>query len=71
MLSPLDRREVRLLDRRGKPLPVDLPLSEDPSTHAAIVEMSLSGLGGADYLIELTAGAGAVTQHRVLAIRIR
>src|SRR5262249_37567976 len=28
VLAPLDRREVRLLDRNGKPLPVELPLSE-------------------------------------------
>jgi VWFA-related protein len=71
VLRPLDRREVRLLDRTGKPLPVDLPLSEDPATHAVVVEMSLSGLGRGDYLIELTAGASGVVEKHLLAIRIK
>jgi VWFA-related protein len=71
VLGALDRREVRLLDRTGKPLPVDLPLSEDPATHAVVVEMSLSGLGRGDYLIELTAGAGGVVEKHLLAIRIK
>ena len=59
VLATLDRREVRLLDKTGKALPVDLPLSEDAATHAVVVEMSLSGLGHGDYLIELTAGPRA------------
>jgi hypothetical protein len=71
VLKALDRREVRLLDRTGKPLPVDLPLSEDSATHAVVVEMSLSGLGRGDYLIELTAGAGTVVEKRLLAIRVK
>ena len=71
VLSTLDRREVRLLDKTGKPLPVDLPVAEDPATHAVVVEMSLSGLGRGDYLIELTAGAGAVKDTKLLAIRIK
>jgi VWFA-related protein len=71
VLAPLDRREVRLLDRTGKPLPVELPLAEDPATKAVVVEMSLSGLGRGDYLIELTAGAGGVTEKRLVAIRIK
>lgn len=71
VLAPLDRREVRLLDRTGKALPVELPLSEDPATKAVVVEMSLSGLGRGDYLIELTAGAAGVTEKRLVAIRIK
>ena len=71
VLAALDRREVRLLDRTGKPLPVELPLAEDPATRAVVVEMSLSGLGHGDYLIELTAGAGAVKDTKLVAIRIR
>jgi hypothetical protein len=71
VLAPLDRREVRLLDRTGKPLPVELPLAEDPATKTVVVEMSLSGLGRGDYLIELTAGAAGVTEKRLLAIRIK
>ena len=71
VLSPIDRREVRLLDKTGKPLPVELPLSEDPATKTLVMEMSLSGLGHGDYLFELTAGAAGVTEKRLLAIRIK
>jgi VWFA-related protein len=71
ILATLDRREVRLLDRSGKPLPVDLPLSEDAEKKQLVLDMSLSGLGRGDYLIELTAGAGSLTERGLLAIRIR
>jgi hypothetical protein len=36
-----------------------------------VVEMSLSGLGHGDYLVELTAGAGGVTDKRLLAVRVK
>jgi VWFA-related protein len=71
ILSALDRREVRLLDRSGKPLPVDIPLSEDAGRKVLVVEMSLSGLPRADYLFDLTAGSGASVEHRLLAIRMK
>jgi VWFA-related protein len=71
VLAPLDRREARLLDQKGRPLPVELPLADDPAKRALVVEMSLSGLPRGDYLIELTAGAGAVTERKLLALRIR
>jgi len=71
ILAPLDRREVRLLDRSGKPLAVELPLSEDPAKRALVVDMSLSGIVRGDYLIELTAGSGGAIERRLLAIRIK
>ena len=71
VLAALDRREVRLLDRNGRPLPVDLPLSEDAARHALVLEMSLSGIGQGDYLIELTAASGGTQEQRLLAIRIK
>jgi hypothetical protein len=71
VLAALDRREVRLLDRTGKALPVELPLAEDPEKKQLVLEMSLSGIGRGDYLIELTAGAGSTTEKLLLAIRIR
>jgi len=71
VLAALDRREVRLLDRTGKPLPVDLPVTEDAAAKNLVVDISLSGLPHGDYLFELTAGAGATIEKRLLAIRIR
>jgi len=71
VLAALDRREVRLLDRSGRPLPVELPLAEDADKKQLVLDMSLSGLGRGDYLIELTSGAGSVTERGLLAVRIR
>lgn len=71
VLASLDRHDVRLLDRTGRPLPVDLPLSQDAATNALVLEMSLSGIGRGDYLFELTVGSGATVEQRLLAIRIR
>jgi VWFA-related protein len=67
----LERREVRLLDRSGKALPVEIPLSEDADKKALVVEMSLSGLGRGDYVLELTAGAAAAPERKLLAIRVK
>ena len=71
MLAPVDRREARLLDHAGKPLPVDLPLSEDTADNAIVLDMSLSGLPHGDYLFELTAGASGATERHLLAIRVK
>jgi len=71
LASSLDRREARLLDRIGKPLPVDLPLAEDLAKRIVALDISLSGLPRGDYLFELTVGAGSTTERHLLAIRIR
>jgi hypothetical protein len=71
VLAALDRRDVRLLDRSGKPIPVELPLAEDSEKKLLVLEMSLSGLGRGDYLIELTAGSGSATERGLLAVRIK
>jgi len=67
MLAPLEQREARLLDGAGKPLPVDLPVSEDEPGKVATVELALAALGRGTYAIELTAGAGGKTERRKLA----
>jgi VWFA-related protein len=71
VLAPLDRREARLLDHTGKPLPVDLPLSEDSTGKVIVLDMSLSGLPHGDYLFELTAGSGGTIEKHLLAIRVK
>ena len=71
VLAALDRRAVRLLDRAGKPLSVELPLAEDAARKQLVVDMSLSGLGRGDYLIELSAGSASISEKLLLAIRIR
>ena len=50
LLATLDRREVRLLTKSGRPLPVDLPLAED-TAGPSVVEMSLSAFSPGEYQI--------------------
>jgi VWFA-related protein len=64
VLSPLDRREARFLDSAGKPLPFDLPITEDPAAKTVVVELALAPFGRGVYSIELTAGSGGKTERR-------
>ena len=59
------------LDKAGRPLPVELPLAEDPARALVVLEMSLSAFSVGEYQIELTVGAGAIKETRVLAIRVK
>jgi hypothetical protein len=71
VLATMERRAVRLLDRTGRPLPIEIPLADDESKKILIVEMSLSGLPRADYLFELTAGSADGSERHLLAIRMK
>jgi hypothetical protein len=72
ILSSLDRREARLLDRRGQPLPVPVTLSERSSESPAVLaaDVSLAPLAPGDYVIALVATRGAETEERFVAIRV-
>jgi VWFA-related protein len=71
VLAALDRREARLLDSAGKPLPVDLPVAEDTSAKTAMVEFALAPLSRGVYSIELTAGSGDRTERRRLTFMMK
>jgi hypothetical protein len=66
VLNTLDRREVRMLDITGKPLPFDLPVSEGPDGKTVVVELPLAPFGRGGYSIELTAASGGRTEQRRL-----
>src|SRR5262249_37633955 len=42
VLAPLDRREARLLDSSGKPLSIDVPLSENYAAKTLVAELPLA-----------------------------
>lgn len=71
VLAPLDRHEARLLDRNGHPIPVELPIADDPAHKTITLTMGLSGFGAGDYLIELTASGHGATDRKLLAIRVK
>ncbi len=64
VLGLLDRREARLLDSTGKPLAIEVPLSEDAAANTIAVELPLAPFARGVYSIELTAGAGEKTEQR-------
>jgi len=70
VLAALDRREARLLDSAGKPLPIDIPVAEDAAA-MAIVEFALAPLSRGVYSLELTAGAGTRTERRRLTFMVK
>jgi VWFA-related protein len=71
LLMPLDRRDARLLDSAGKPLPVDIPVTEDAAAKIATVEFALAPLSRGVYSIELTAGSGGKTEQRRLTFMMK
>jgi hypothetical protein len=64
VLAALDRREARMLDTSGKPLPFDPPVSEAPDGKTVVVELPLAPFGRGRYSIELTAASGGRTEQR-------
>jgi hypothetical protein len=71
VLAPLDRREARMLDSAGKPLPFDLPVSEAPERKTVVVELPLAPFGRGTYAIELTAGSGGRTEQSRLTFMMK
>jgi hypothetical protein len=68
----MDNRSARLLNRRGEPLPIDVAVTEKPDGTAFSIaaDVSLAPLVQGDYVIELTATAGAEKVQKLLAFRI-
>jgi hypothetical protein len=66
VLALLDRREARMLDTAGKPMPFDLPLAEAPDGKTLVVELALAPFGRGGYSIEVTAASGDKTERRRL-----
>jgi VWFA-related protein len=71
ILAPIDGRQLRLLDRAGRPLPVDLPLTEDPTGRGLSLAFPLAAFSRADYIVELSVTAGAVSERRLVALRVK
>lgn len=71
VLAPLDQRQARILDSSGKPLAIEVPLSEDPAAKTIVVELPLAPFTRGSYSIELTAGAGGKTEQRKLTFTMK
>jgi VWFA-related protein len=71
-LQSLDDRSARLLNGRGEPVALPLSVTEriDGDRTRLAVDLLLSPLPEADYVIELTAGRGAARETRLMAFRV-
>ena len=71
-LAEVDRREVRLLGRDGKPLAVAVALTErERAGRAAFAaDLNLAPLTDGEYALELTVESGDRTERRIVAIRV-
>ncbi len=72
--APLDQRTLRVLDRTGKPLPVDVPLMETMDgggDRVLSVELPLGSFARADYVLDLQAASGTIVARSLLAFRVR
>ena len=73
LLTAVDRREARLLDRKGQPLAVSATVTEreeSPGHTWLAADVNLAPLSEGDYCIEVTAGSGAESVRRIVAFRV-
>jgi VWFA-related protein len=72
VLQTLDRREARLLGRNGQPLPIAVDLRDSTASGDPVLsaDLALAPLAAGEYLLELTAGAGATAERKLLAFRV-
>ncbi|MBP6715607.1 MAG: hypothetical protein KA205_01990, partial [Acidobacteria bacterium] len=68
----LTRRDARVLDRRGQPLPVASVVTVDESGARAVIHVDLTcaPLAPGDYVIELMAATDGTATRRVIAFRV-
>ena len=71
--APLERVEIRLIDRMGMPLRHSLTVDEQDGAGGRhlVSNVSLTALGRGDYVVELIATAAGVTERKLLAFRVK
>jgi len=72
ILQPLDNRQVRVLTKTGQPVATGATITERDANGAQIlaVDLLLAPLGAGDYVIEVTAARGAVSDRAFVAFRV-
>ena len=71
--APLERVEIRLLDRHGQALRHRLSVEEQDGAGGRhlVSNLSFTALGRGDYVVELSATAAGVTERKLLAFRLQ
>jgi len=72
VIGALDQRLVRILDRRGLPLPLNATLTEREvdGAPAIAVDLNLAPLAEGDYVLDLEIGRGSTKEHALVAFRV-
>jgi VWFA-related protein len=72
-LAKLDRVEIRLLDRHGQPLKHRVTVDDQDGAGGRhlVANLSFTALGRGDYVVELAAMAGTVTDRKLIAFRVK
>jgi VWFA-related protein len=70
--APIDRRAVRVLDRRGQPLALGAAMTEASSESAAsvAVDVNLAAMAEGDYVFDVEVGAGEKTERALVPFRV-
>ena len=71
-IAPVDGHEARLLDRKGQPLevPIAVTTRADGTATVVVADLNLAPLSIGEYVIELTAKSGDITERKLVAIRV-
>jgi hypothetical protein len=72
VLAPIEAHEARLLDRKGQPLAVPIVAStrDEAGSTVLAADLNLAPLSIGEYLIEMTAKAGTISERTLVAIRV-
>jgi hypothetical protein len=71
IVGQADAHTARLLDRTGKPLGQPLPFAALPADRRAVaVDLPMGPLSEGDYVVELVATRGDLSERRLLAFRV-
>ena len=72
VIAAIDSRAVRLLDRRGQPLPLPLEIAADASREPQhlVTDFRLTPLARGEYLIELTVKRGETSDRKLVGLRV-
>jgi hypothetical protein len=68
ILKPIDAQSARLLDRKGQTLQVPVTVTAAGAT--LVAEVNLAPLSIGDYVVEVTATAGDISEKRFTGIHV-
>jgi VWFA-related protein len=69
LLGPVDTKQVRLLDRRARPMAIPMAVLE-PGPSAVATELALAPLARGEYIVELVVGYAGASERKLVGLRV-